>query len=738
MVLNSWYILTVNNVEDLSGNEIAPDSQAGFEFSGHSVIFQDEVGPTPGYSGTRDAHIKATSPNSNYGNNIALEADGNIANDISDDKYVLVSWNLSSLDPAAILTSASITLNAFNPSSGHFGCFRLRRAWDEQDVSWNEADNGVSWGSPGALDSGSDHDPTVLCDVTAGSTGPATHPLNANGLTVAQGWVDGSTANHGLLIAAPTNSDGADWHSSEVVNSSLRPRMNLTYTLPDVLPEPPNAPTNLAATTQATADIDVSWTDNASDEDGFRIERSPAGAGTWSQVTSVASNSTAWTDSGVQGGSSYDYRVHAFNTGGASDYSNVDSATASFDCNSDTISPASDTWTMFALPCKPATATPSAIVPLPDGDYGVTWVIYYHENDPPSGGTRGYRLVGLNETMVEGGAFFFFATVAVPSFTISGDHNSGANVPLAAHASNGMFNLIGNPYNGVVEWADTRVVDGASLLTLGQADPGDGPGKLACEDTVNTLTCVMARKMYKWNGANYDVSNGLVPTTGQFDPMDVVWVDGFKPGIELQYGAPGASGMPESFSGTTSSSSTPASRDASVASTGQSAHTACPEGRSTGATPSCPGTQSKSTKLTPDWYIQLIAESDGYADTTNYLGRLADAIDGQDYRDLEEPAPFGSKYLSLVFLNDDFTPVSWGYTTDFRAPGKHHRGTWNFVVRASAEFGEITLNWSAEDWNFKSVFLKDLETGKQHRILPGGSYSFTVNGGERKFSLIVK
>jgi hypothetical protein len=730
---NVNYLLTVNNVTDISGNPVADDSQASFLLgSGATVSFQQGRLPTTGYSGSIDTTIREPFPNNNYGGSTTIWADGSQ----SGGEYIaMVEWDITDIPAGATILDATMNLTVSNTSNATYPCHEILRNWSESQSDWIEATGSIDWqtaGARGALDRGTD----VLCQVAAPSSTTLTVQFTAAGIAAVQGWVANPSSNHGLLLSNNSVSDGAYFRSTEYSSTSQRPRLNVTYLYEGTVTTLSAGPTGLGATTVSNSRIELDWTDNSSNESGFRIERSPTGAGTWTQVGTVGANTTSYSDTGLSASTWYDYRVYAYNAGGASNYSNVASQHTGGACNSGTISPASNTWVMFALPCRPAVATPSAIVPLPDGDYGVTWVVYYHENDPPTGGARGYQLVGLNETMVEGGAFFFFATVAVPSFAITGNHNSGASVPLAAHASNGMFNLVGNPYNGVVEWEDTRVVDGASVLTLEQADPADGPGKLACDDTVNTGTCVMARKMYKWNGSNYDVSNGLIPTTGQFDPMDVVWVDGFKSGIELQFGAPAASSLPAS------ASSAPSSRNASVASTGQSAHTACPEGRSTGATPSCPGTQGnnsgKTSKTLEDWYIQLIVESGEHADSTNYLGGLADATDGQDYRDLEEPAPFGGKYLSLVFLNDDFEPVNWGYTTDFRALDKHRRGTWNFVVRASAEFEEVTLRWEGEFDPFRSTWLKDLDTGKKIRMKGGESYTIQMNGGERNFELTTR
>lgn len=91
-------------------------------------------------------------------------------------------------------------------------------------------------------------------------------------------------------------------------------------------PEVPAAPTNLTASTLSTSQINPTWTDSSSNEDGFKIERSPDGS-TWTQIALVATNTQTYSDIDLQPGTTYHYRVRATSAVGDSAYSNLASAT---------------------------------------------------------------------------------------------------------------------------------------------------------------------------------------------------------------------------------------------------------------------------------------------------------------------------------------------------------------------------------------------------------------------------
>ncbi|HET6565377.1 MAG TPA: fibronectin type III domain-containing protein [Xanthomonadales bacterium] len=81
-------------------------------------------------------------------------------------------------------------------------------------------------------------------------------------------------------------------------------------------PPPPSAPTGLGATGISSSQINLSWSHSGNNEDGFRVERRPAGSGSYVAIASLGVNATSYSDLGLAAGASYDYRVFAFNGGG--------------------------------------------------------------------------------------------------------------------------------------------------------------------------------------------------------------------------------------------------------------------------------------------------------------------------------------------------------------------------------------------------------------------------------------
>lgn len=88
----------------------------------------------------------------------------------------------------------------------------------------------------------------------------------------------------------------------------------------------PASPSSLAVGSTAYNSVGLGWVDNATNESGFKVERSPDGV-TFGEIATLGADSRSYTDVTVIANSRYYYRVRAYNGAGASGYSNSVSTT---------------------------------------------------------------------------------------------------------------------------------------------------------------------------------------------------------------------------------------------------------------------------------------------------------------------------------------------------------------------------------------------------------------------------
>jgi hypothetical protein len=77
----------------------------------------------------------------------------------------------------------------------------------------------------------------------------------------------------------------------------------------------------------STSQINLTWSDNSSDETFFKLERSADGSTGWVQISTPAANAVGTSDTGLAGATPYYYRLRSNHAAGDSGYSNVATAT---------------------------------------------------------------------------------------------------------------------------------------------------------------------------------------------------------------------------------------------------------------------------------------------------------------------------------------------------------------------------------------------------------------------------
>jgi len=213
--------------------------------------------------------------------------------------------------------------------------------------------DGVGKGDPlgtGYTDYGSLGQYTLTASITTGSgnqapvavaqasplsgTAPLTVSFSASGSSDPDGSIssyswdfgDGSSSNsaspshtytsEGVFTARLTVTDDDGATDSDSLTITVNPDPNFLA-----------APSNLAAAASGTT-VTLTWTDNSSNEDGFRVLRGvETGRGknktiTWSLAATVSSNTTSYLDSGMANGT-YHYEIEAFNSSATAKSSRV-------------------------------------------------------------------------------------------------------------------------------------------------------------------------------------------------------------------------------------------------------------------------------------------------------------------------------------------------------------------------------------------------------------------------------
>jgi titin len=114
-----------------------------------------------------------------------------------------------------------------------------------------------------------------------------------------------------------TNAEGAITllfdSDGSVVRSGFQASISCVYI--------PPTPTELMVTDSTINSMTLAWTDNSEYEEGFLLYRSETIDGTYTEVGSVAANTTSFVDNGLTHGTQYFYKIVAFNQEGFSELS---------------------------------------------------------------------------------------------------------------------------------------------------------------------------------------------------------------------------------------------------------------------------------------------------------------------------------------------------------------------------------------------------------------------------------
>jgi hypothetical protein len=142
-----------------------------------------------------------------------------------------------------------------------------------------------------------------------------------------------------------------------------------------------------------------------------------------------------------------------------------------------------------------------------------------------------------------------------------------------------------------------------------------------------------------------------------------------------------------------------------------------------------------------EFFVDVLASTNGYTDMEIRAGTLGGATDGYDSGiDIQKPGPAPSNYVTTSFHHPEW-PVGPRFQSDIREiydPTMSNK-VWPLVLETD-QSGSITLVFSpsftaADNYD---LYLKDLQTGQTFNLFPSLSYVFSNNGiGTYNFELMV-
>jgi fibronectin type 3 domain-containing protein len=209
------------------------------------------------------------------------------------------------------------------------------------------------------------------------------------------------------------------------------------------IPTAPATPSNGHATLITSTEVDLAWTDNATNEVTYRIFRKTGTGGVFNQIATLPPNTTSYKDTGLSPGTLYDYHIEAWNISGNNDRTGATVYT---------VSPA-----ITNLSATPGNSQVSLSWTAPVGGPSLTYNIY---RGTSAGGesaapiATGVTTTSFTDSTVTNGTQYFYqvtsvdpqslSTPSVAPFGESAKSNEASATPTAASGFAAHINFTGN------------------------------------------------------------------------------------------------------------------------------------------------------------------------------------------------------------------------------------------------------------------------------------------------------
>ena len=244
-----------------------------------------------------DSYIHDVNATTNYGTSIEMVVKKGTSSNF---RKAYIKFDLTGSGLTTV-SSAILRLCATSATSVSMNIHQVADGWTETGITWNNAPA----------------EGTILATTSIGTT-PGYYEWDITA------YVQSQLASNDKIISVVAYSANAttptiNFNSREAASNHPELVISTNTTLP-------LAPTDLIANAINPGQINLSWTDHADNETGFRIERK-TGSGVYAEVAIVGANVVTYSNTGLNPSTLYTYRVYAYNSSGNSSYSNESSAT---------------------------------------------------------------------------------------------------------------------------------------------------------------------------------------------------------------------------------------------------------------------------------------------------------------------------------------------------------------------------------------------------------------------------
>jgi len=205
-------------------------------------IFQKGVSPDPSYQGVYDTYLSGWQPTTAFGTAQELQVHNPGV------KRPLIRFDLSGIPTGSTATRATLYLftNYYQQTTNDLlvTLHEVLRPWSELEATWERASSSTPWGREGADDTTSDRAEAFV----ASGTIKATYTWYSFDITpLVNKWLGSPQSNYGLIILSSGNTQEFRFLSSDSVDISRRPKLEV-YWIPPT-PTPTVTPTNTPTVT---------------------------------------------------------------------------------------------------------------------------------------------------------------------------------------------------------------------------------------------------------------------------------------------------------------------------------------------------------------------------------------------------------------------------------------------------------------------------------------------------------